>query len=107
MLPCDASRGRFGDSRLSMTVSFGAEAEGAARASAGRWRKPRMRHISCARAEKATSASSRSCRRARVQGLVGIGEAHLEDPGRGAHWSPSASVSPSPASVGCYPAAAV
>eukprot|EP00962_Isochrysis_galbana_P053055 scaffold24515_cov112-Isochrysis_galbana.AAC.1 len=42
MLPCGASRGRFGDSRSSMTVSFGAEAEGAARASAGRflWRAP-------------------------------------------------------------------
>eukprot|EP00962_Isochrysis_galbana_P044927 scaffold17550_cov119-Isochrysis_galbana.AAC.2 len=35
MLPCDASRGRFGDSWRSMTVSFGSEAEGAARASAG------------------------------------------------------------------------
>eukprot|EP00962_Isochrysis_galbana_P040227 scaffold14553_cov120-Isochrysis_galbana.AAC.4 len=35
MLPCACSRGRFGDAWMSMTVSFGAEAEGAARASAG------------------------------------------------------------------------
>jgi len=35
MLPCAGSRGRFGDEWISMTMSFGAEAEGAARASAG------------------------------------------------------------------------
>eukprot|EP00962_Isochrysis_galbana_P004053 scaffold1130_cov127-Isochrysis_galbana.AAC.5 len=35
MLPCVVSRGRFGDAWMSMTVSFGSEAEGAARASAG------------------------------------------------------------------------
>eukprot|EP00962_Isochrysis_galbana_P032830 scaffold10868_cov121-Isochrysis_galbana.AAC.5 len=35
MLPCAVSRGRFGDAWMSMTVSFGSEAEGAARASAG------------------------------------------------------------------------
>eukprot|EP00962_Isochrysis_galbana_P004499 scaffold1232_cov127-Isochrysis_galbana.AAC.9 len=35
MLPCDDSRWRFGDAWMSMTVSFGSEAEGAARASAG------------------------------------------------------------------------
>eukprot|EP00962_Isochrysis_galbana_P017235 scaffold4961_cov114-Isochrysis_galbana.AAC.9 len=35
MLPCAESRGRFGDEWMSMTVSFGSEAEGAARASAG------------------------------------------------------------------------
>eukprot|EP00962_Isochrysis_galbana_P029624 scaffold9492_cov108-Isochrysis_galbana.AAC.6 len=35
MLPCADSRGRFGDAWMSMTVSFGSEAEGAARASAG------------------------------------------------------------------------
>eukprot|EP00962_Isochrysis_galbana_P027240 scaffold8542_cov119-Isochrysis_galbana.AAC.6 len=34
-LPCACSRGRFGDAWMSMTVSFGAEAEEAARASAG------------------------------------------------------------------------
>eukprot|EP00962_Isochrysis_galbana_P047345 scaffold19288_cov142-Isochrysis_galbana.AAC.4 len=33
MLPCVVSRGRFGDAWMSMTVSFGSEAEGAARAS--------------------------------------------------------------------------
>eukprot|EP00962_Isochrysis_galbana_P019672 scaffold5726_cov116-Isochrysis_galbana.AAC.3 len=32
MLPCAGSRGRFGDEWISMTMSFGAEAEGAARA---------------------------------------------------------------------------
>eukprot|EP00962_Isochrysis_galbana_P003599 scaffold1021_cov108-Isochrysis_galbana.AAC.20 len=32
MLPCVVSRGRFGDAWMSMTVSFGSEAEGAARA---------------------------------------------------------------------------
>eukprot|EP00962_Isochrysis_galbana_P027821 scaffold8760_cov116-Isochrysis_galbana.AAC.16 len=32
MLPCAVSRGRFGDAWMSMTVSFGSEAEGAARA---------------------------------------------------------------------------
>eukprot|EP00962_Isochrysis_galbana_P029533 scaffold9442_cov117-Isochrysis_galbana.AAC.13 len=36
LLSCAGSRGRFGDEVISMTVSFGAEAEGAARASAGR-----------------------------------------------------------------------
>eukprot|EP00962_Isochrysis_galbana_P011497 scaffold3223_cov115-Isochrysis_galbana.AAC.1 len=35
LLSCAGSRGRFGDEAISMTVSFGAEAEGAARASAG------------------------------------------------------------------------
>eukprot|EP00962_Isochrysis_galbana_P009896 scaffold2741_cov134-Isochrysis_galbana.AAC.12 len=35
MLPCAGSRGRFGDDGIPMTVSFGTEAEGAARASAG------------------------------------------------------------------------
>jgi len=35
MLPCDDSRWRFGDAWMFMTVSFGSEAEGAARASAG------------------------------------------------------------------------
>eukprot|EP00962_Isochrysis_galbana_P002167 scaffold564_cov101-Isochrysis_galbana.AAC.5 len=35
MLPCAVSCGRFGDAWMSMTVSFGSEAEGAARASAG------------------------------------------------------------------------
>ena len=35
LLSCAGSRGRFGDEAMSMTVSFGAEAEGAARASAG------------------------------------------------------------------------
>eukprot|EP00962_Isochrysis_galbana_P057956 scaffold30592_cov112-Isochrysis_galbana.AAC.1 len=35
MLPCAASRGRCGDAWMSMMVSFGSEAEGAARASAG------------------------------------------------------------------------
>eukprot|EP00962_Isochrysis_galbana_P009933 scaffold2748_cov154-Isochrysis_galbana.AAC.2 len=40
MLPCACSRGRFGDAWMSMTVSFGAEAEGAARASAGTLVRP-------------------------------------------------------------------
>eukprot|EP00962_Isochrysis_galbana_P029124 scaffold9278_cov117-Isochrysis_galbana.AAC.10 len=35
MLPCAWSRGRFGDDWIPMSMSFGAEAEGAARASAG------------------------------------------------------------------------
>eukprot|EP00962_Isochrysis_galbana_P024374 scaffold7467_cov140-Isochrysis_galbana.AAC.3 len=35
LLSCAGSRGRFGDEAMSMTVSFGAGAEGAARASAG------------------------------------------------------------------------
>eukprot|EP00962_Isochrysis_galbana_P037242 scaffold12978_cov107-Isochrysis_galbana.AAC.2 len=35
MLPCACWRGRFGDAWMSMTVSFGAEAEGAARAERG------------------------------------------------------------------------
>eukprot|EP00962_Isochrysis_galbana_P021343 scaffold6293_cov133-Isochrysis_galbana.AAC.2 len=42
--PCACSRGRSGDSWMSMTVSFGAEAEGAARASSGRllYAKPKI-----------------------------------------------------------------
>jgi len=35
MLPCAESGGRFGDEWMSMTMSFGSEAKGAARASAG------------------------------------------------------------------------
>jgi len=36
MLPCTDSRGRFGDAWMSMTVSFGSEAEGEGAASGAR-----------------------------------------------------------------------
>jgi len=35
LLSCAGSRGRFGDDGIPMSMSFGTEAEGAARASAG------------------------------------------------------------------------
>eukprot|EP00962_Isochrysis_galbana_P045979 scaffold18317_cov129-Isochrysis_galbana.AAC.2 len=51
MLPCAGSRGRFGDDGIPMTVSFGSEADGAARASAGR---------TCARVVSAGRARARA-----------------------------------------------
>eukprot|EP00962_Isochrysis_galbana_P015091 scaffold4328_cov135-Isochrysis_galbana.AAC.12 len=40
---CAGSRGRFGDEAISMTMSFGAEAEGAERASAGNCSMPNQK----------------------------------------------------------------
>eukprot|EP00962_Isochrysis_galbana_P053330 scaffold24758_cov129-Isochrysis_galbana.AAC.2 len=42
MLSCAGSRGRFGDDGIPMSMSFGAEAEGAARASAGTQPEPQI-----------------------------------------------------------------
>eukprot|EP00962_Isochrysis_galbana_P002253 scaffold591_cov121-Isochrysis_galbana.AAC.3 len=48
MLPCAVSRGRFGNAWMSMTVSFGSEAEGAARAQDKKSENGAMEHPAAA-----------------------------------------------------------